>query len=164
MLKSEKCINKSTFVSIDKDTLAAYENPYFWFAQKPSYIASGFIITAWNPQGLRLGQRQNRLHTQRLAKRLAGFDPHWGFGGNQEMSYRERSALVRAPRSYGKKLMKEFSQNAIYLIKGGRLSLYFYNAQETPVNGDWLRRVSLLRQLPRRNYAIGFDTPQNASF
>ncbi|WP_099611839.1 DUF3293 domain-containing protein [Vibrio fujianensis] len=108
---------------IDNKLWQAYTQVAFRFLSRP--VKQEFaVITAWNPQSLRLSDNENRKNNQRLQHDLIGYDWVDVLVGDNGFSWYEESFAVCLPLAEAKKLAVKYAQNAIYYVVNDELTLH----------------------------------------
>lgn len=102
------------------------------------------VITACNPLGQGLDEEADRAATARLRKTISclGLNRHRVAGVSADMKHRESGfAVWGCDLSVALQLGREFAQNAIYWIEGGRLDVVSCGTGERQHVGLWSERL-----------------------
>ncbi|MVE88105.1 DUF3293 domain-containing protein, partial [Vibrio cholerae] len=100
-------------IKIDASLWLAYQSVKFAF-EKPVNWPFYCIITAWNPESIRLSDDENCVNNQRLQQCLIDYDWVKVRVGDAHFHWFEESFAVVMPLSEARKLAQRFAQNAIY--------------------------------------------------
>jgi len=82
------------------------------------------IVTAWNPESVKLSEYENCVNNQRLQKSLTSYNWYNVLVGDPNCNWFEESFAVCMPLDEALNLGRAFSQNAIYYVSHNVLYLY----------------------------------------
>lgn len=103
---------------------AAYFETVFFGEALPKNMGTSFaIITAFAPTGRKWSQEKNRHADACLKDRLARWRPHRITGSSEDRKHQENGWAVACARSTAIRIGHEFQQDAIFWVRGDKLSI-----------------------------------------
>lgn len=79
------------------------------------------VVTAANPRGQVIPQRENDIRLDRLIERITAAGLHWlpADGGSADRAHLEQGVACRIDRDQARRLAMEFEQSAFFWFDGG---------------------------------------------
>ncbi len=128
-------------VKINANLWRSYSNVKFVLQTKIE-VTECAIITAWNPNSVKLSQYENCVNNQRLQSRLESYYWYPVRVGDPVFNWYEESFVIEMPLEDALKLGRAFNQNAIYYVSHHRLFLHSCIGFQQECLGDFSKYIA----------------------